>query len=97
MFESPCLVEPEKGEPLVNYREKSPSLPGAINNKGNAYCSRLRAVSLFLSPSNKTRENAHARTEGARRERHEKRETTGTATDNGLSGSTDFFGVETEI
>ena len=41
---------------------------------------------FFLGPSNKTR-----LTEGARRKRHEKRETTCTATENGLSRSTDFL------
>ena len=46
---------------------------------------------FFLSPSNKTRENGHVRVEGAKRERYEKRETTRTATENGLSRSTDFL------
>ena len=35
-------------------------------------------------------------TEGARRERHEKRETTRKTGENGLSRSSDFFGVKTE-
>ena len=36
-------------------------------------------------------------TDGVRRERHEKRETTRTATENGLSQSIDFFGVKNDI
>ena len=36
---NPCPVECEKGAPFVNYREKSPTLLGAINNKGTTYCS----------------------------------------------------------
>ena len=36
-------------------------------------------------------------TDGARRERHEKRETTRKARENGLSRSSDFFGVKTEV
>ena len=35
-------------------------------------------------------------TDGARRERHEKRETTRKAGENGLLRSSDFFGVKTE-
>ena len=46
----------------------------------------LRAVSLFTCV-----------TEGARRERHEKRETTTKARENGLSQSIDFFGMKTAI
>ena len=36
-------------------------------------------------------------TDGARRERHEKRETTRKAIENGLSRSSDFFGAKTEV
>ena len=36
-------------------------------------------------------------TEGARRERHDKRETTRKARENGLSRSSDFFGIKTEL
>ena len=36
-------------------------------------------------------------TEDARQERHEKRETTRKARENGLSQSSDFFGMKTEV
>ena len=36
-------------------------------------------------------------TEDARQERHEKRETTGKARENGLSRSSDFLGMKTEV
>ena len=36
-------------------------------------------------------------TKGGSRERHEKRETTRTTRENGLSRSNDFFGVKTKI
>ena len=36
-------------------------------------------------------------TEGARRERHDQRKTTRKARENGLSRSSDFFGVKTEM
>ena len=36
-------------------------------------------------------------TDGASGERHEKRETTCKARENGLSRSSDFFGVKTEV
>ena len=36
-------------------------------------------------------------TEDARQERHEKRETTHKARENGLSQSSDFFGLKTEV
>ena len=55
---------------------------------------RLRAVSLFFcSPSSKTRDTQMATrvTDGARRERQEKRETTRKARENGLSRSSDFL------
>ena len=48
--------------------------------------------SLFFLVRRTKRARMHTRvTEGARRERHEKRETTSTATVNGLSRSTDFL------
>ena len=36
-------------------------------------------------------------TEGTRREEHDKRETTRKARENGLSRSSDFFGMKTEV
>ena len=36
-------------------------------------------------------------TDGARRERYEKKETTRKAGENGLSRSSEFFGVKTEV
>ena len=48
---------------------------------------------FFLSPSSKTPETANTTrvTKGARRERHDKRETTREARENGLSRSSDFM------
>ena len=51
------------------------------------------SLSFFCSPSSKTWDTQMATrvTDGARRERHEKRETTRKARENGLSRSSDFW------
>ena len=53
----------------------------------------MSSLSFFCSPSSKTRDTQMATrvTDGARRERHEKRETTRKARENGLSRSSDFL------
>ena len=56
---------------------------------------KLRAVSLF-SVVHRAKGETRV-TDGARQERHEKRETTRKARENGLSRSSDFFGVSTEV
>ena len=61
---------------------------------------RLRAVSLFswsVEQNARDTQMTTRLTEGARRERHKKRETTRKARENGLSRSSDFFGIKTEV
>ena len=74
------------------------------NISGGHFTFRLRAVSLFSwSVEQNARDTQMTRrvTEGARRERHDKRETTRKARENspgnGLSRSSDFFGIKTVV
>ena len=64
-------------------------------------CQNKHSRSLFFSWSiNQNAQDTQmtmCMTEDARRERHKKRETTRKARENGLSRSSDFFGMKTEV
>ena len=81
---------------------------GGVDGEGGGLITGLKKVcqnkhSLFFSWS--INQNVNVRdtqmtmrmTEDARQERHEKRETTCKARENGLSRSSDFLGMKTEV
>ena len=81
---------------------------GGVGGEGGVLITGLKKVcqnkhSLFFSWS--INQNVNVRdtqmtmrmTEDARQERHEKRETTRKARENGLSRSSDFLGMKTEV
>ena len=81
---------------------------GGVDGEGGVLITELKKVcqnkhSLFFSWS--INQNVNVRdtqmtmrmTEDARQERHEKRETTRKARENGLSRSSDFLGMKTEV